>query len=183
MAQINVVPMPAQVKKNPGYCVIKETVGILMDYIDDDNNGAREFEKYLSKNYRIKKIFEEDTHSYGLPTEFICGILGSKHAAGYYEIEVKGQTVYIKGDSQGTFYAFETIKQLITKNKKGELIIPHCIIKDHPRFPYRGMHLDVSRHFFTVPQIKKYIDWLAMYKFNSFHWHLTDDQGWRIEIK
>ena len=184
IAQINVVPMPAEVKINPGYCIIKEPVGfILITYDDDNNNGVGDFEKYISKQYGIKKITEGDTHSYGLPTEFIYSTPDKKSAAGSYEIQVTGQKVYIKAGSQGTFYAFETIKQLISKNRKGELIIPHCIIKDHPRFPYRGMHLDVSRHFFTVPEVKKYIDYLAAYKFNEFHWHLTDDQGWRIEIK
>ncbi|HRD83261.1 MAG TPA: family 20 glycosylhydrolase, partial [Saprospiraceae bacterium] len=61
--------------------------------------------------------------------------------------------------------------------------IPCARIEDAPRFPYRGMHLDVGRHFFPVDFIKKYIDLLAMHKFNRFHWHLTEDQGWRIEIK
>jgi hexosaminidase len=56
-------------------------------------------------------------------------------------------------------------------------------IEDEPRFGYRGMHLDVSRHFFPIEYIKKYIDYIALHKMNTFHWHLTDDQGWRIEIK
>jgi hexosaminidase len=63
------------------------------------------------------------------------------------------------------------------------LEIPALTIHDYPKFAWRGMHLDVSRHFFEVDFVKKYIDLLAMYKFNTFHWHLTDDQGWRIEIK
>ena len=61
--------------------------------------------------------------------------------------------------------------------------IPYVTINDHPRFAYRGMHLDVGRHLFPVDFIKKYIDFLAAYKYNTFHWHLTEDQGWRIEIK
>src|SRR6202012_3876419 len=61
--------------------------------------------------------------------------------------------------------------------------IPCAAIKDEPRFAYRGMHLDVARHFFPVEFIKKYLDVMAMYKLNNFHWHLTDDQGWRVEIK
>ena len=63
------------------------------------------------------------------------------------------------------------------------MILPSLIVEDHPRFKWRGMHLDVSRHFFSVTEVKKYIDILAMHKLNVFHWHLTDDQGWRIEIK
>jgi hexosaminidase len=60
---------------------------------------------------------------------------------------------------------------------------PLCQVTDYPRFGWRGMHLDVSRHFFDVEFVKKYIDILAMHKLNVFHWHLVDDQGWRIEIK
>ncbi|GAB4033951.1 glycoside hydrolase family 20 protein [Spirosoma gilvum] len=63
------------------------------------------------------------------------------------------------------------------------LPIPACRIQDKPRYPYRGMHLDVGRHFFSVDFLKKYLDLMALHKFNTFHWHLTDDQGWRIEIK
>jgi hexosaminidase len=87
-------------------------------------------------------------------------------------------------DPKGLFYGVQTIRQLLpaeveTKGAK----ISVLEIKDAPRFRYRGMHLDVSRHFFPASFVKKYIDTLAMYKMNTFHWHLTDDQGWRIEIK
>ena len=61
--------------------------------------------------------------------------------------------------------------------------IPAAVVEDHPRFSYRGMHLDVSRHFFSVDEVKRYIDVMASYKLNQFHWHLTDDEGWRVEIK
>src|SRR5688500_16125417 len=61
--------------------------------------------------------------------------------------------------------------------------LPFVAITDYPRFSYRGMHLDVCRHFFPVSFVKKYIDYIAYHKMNYFHWHLTDDQGWRIEIK
>ena len=86
------------------------------------------------------------------------------------------------------FYGVQTLIQAITPYSK-QLIERHplelpCVeITDHPRFSWRGMHLDVSRHFFDVAFIKKYIDVIAFHKLNVFHWHLTDDQGWRIEIK
>ena len=88
---------------------------------------------------------------------------------------------------EALFYGIQTLLQLLptekdsTNNNRFE--IPQLIIKDYPRFQYRGMHLDVGRHFFGVNEIKKYIDYLAYHKFNNFHWHLTEDQGWRIEIK
>ena len=64
-----------------------------------------------------------------------------------------------------------------------EWVLPCVSIEDAPRFAYRGMHLDVARHFFSVEEVKRYLDVMAIHKLNRFHWHLTDDQGWRIEIK
>lgn len=96
-----------------------------------------------------------------------------------YKLSVNSKNITVSSSSpQGAFYAIQTIKQL-TENKQ----IPCVEIEDQARFRYRGMHLDVARHFFSVSTIKKYIDALAYHKFNRFHWHLTDDQGWRIEIK
>ncbi|WP_435525195.1 family 20 glycosylhydrolase [Chryseobacterium indoltheticum] len=79
------------------------------------------------------------------------------------------------------FHGIQTLLQLIQTSENGK--IPALKIEDSPKFAWRGMHLDVCRHFFTVEEAKQYIDYLAMYKLNTFHWHLTDDQGWRIEIK
>ena len=99
------------------------------------------------------------------------------------KIVVAGKT------AKGVFYGIQTLRQLMpasiktTANQIEDLTIPAVIIKDNPRFVYRGMHLDVGRHLFPVDFIKKYIDLIAMHKMNTFHWHLTEDQGWRIEIK
>ncbi|MFM6952584.1 MAG: beta-N-acetylhexosaminidase [Bacteroidota bacterium] len=82
---------------------------------------------------------------------------------------------------QGVIWGLRSLQQLVEYNQRGSLIQTH--IEDYPTFPYRGMHLDVSRHFYGPTDIKRYIDWLSFYKFNVFHWHLCDDQGWRIEIK
>ena len=81
------------------------------------------------------------------------------------------------------FYGMQTLIQLLPLAKSADVKIPCAQISDAPRYQWRGMHLDCSRHFFTKEEVKKYIDYLAMYKFNVFHWHLVDDQGWRIEIK
>ncbi|MDJ1492354.1 glycoside hydrolase family 20 protein [Cytophagaceae bacterium DM2B3-1] len=97
-----------------------------------------------------------------------------------YSLAITSNTVVLVGhDKAGLFYGFQSLLQLFSQSQT----IPACFIKDNPRFSYRGMHLDVSRNFFPVSFIKKYVDMLAYYKFNKFHWHLTDDQGWRIEIK
>jgi len=99
-----------------------------------------------------------------------------------YLLVIDNKHISITGhDAAGVFYGLQSLIQLTSRSINHT--IPGCIIEDHPRFAYRGMHLDVSRHFFTADQIKKWIDVLALYKINTFHWHLTDDQGWRIEIK
>lgn len=99
-----------------------------------------------------------------------------------YTLEVTPKGIKIIGsDAAGAFYGAQSLLQLIPL--EGDKTIPGCSIKDSPRFGWRGMHLDVGRHMFDVKDIKKFIDWLAFHKLNSFHWHLTEDQGWRIEIK
>lgn len=104
--------------------------------------------------------------------------------AGAYDLDVMAEQIYIKAeDNEGVFYAFQTLVQLFPSATDAKGLIPNLKIKDAPRFRYRGLHLDVCRHFFPVSFIKKYIDLMASYKMNYFHWHLTEDQGWRIEIK
>ncbi|WP_420152840.1 family 20 glycosylhydrolase [Siphonobacter sp.] len=99
-----------------------------------------------------------------------------------YHLRIQSKNIELTGhDLAGLFYGVQSLVQMISQS--ADLRLPACSIVDYPRFSYRGMHLDVSRHWFQVPFIKKYIDLLAQYKFNTFHWHLTDDQGWRIEIK
>ncbi|GAA4468625.1 hypothetical protein GCM10023093_26590 [Nemorincola caseinilytica] len=100
-----------------------------------------------------------------------------------YELRITEDGVEIKGHGAGMFYGIQTLMQMIKPGSQGYATIPCAAIRDFPRFGYRGMHLDVSRHFFDVDFIKKYIDLMAMYKLNNFHWHLSDDQGWRVEIK
>ncbi len=95
------------------------------------------------------------------------------------------KNVVITGKTpKGVFYGVQTLYQLMSANKiSQDFSIPSVDIDDYPRFPWRGMHLDVSRHFFDKEFVKKYIDLLALHKMNTFHWHLVDDQGWRIEVK
>ncbi|MFV0249349.1 MAG: beta-N-acetylhexosaminidase [Tenacibaculum sp.] len=102
-----------------------------------------------------------------------------------YHLNVSPNEVLIEASSsKGAFYAVQSLLQLLPPSENLKSIAVQCLqIKDAPKFLYRGMHLDVGRHFFSVDFIKKYIDILAMLKMNTFHWHLTEDQGWRIEIK
>ncbi|PCH76378.1 MAG: beta-N-acetylglucosaminidase [Flavobacteriaceae bacterium] len=100
-----------------------------------------------------------------------------------YELTVESKNIVVAGKTaKGVFYGVQTLRQLIGKTNT-DVTIPAVKIKDAPRYVYRGMHLDVARHYFPVPFIKKFIDLIALHKMNTFHWHLTEDQGWRIEIK
>jgi len=105
--------------------------------------------------------------------------------AGWYSIKMADNVVSISAtEKSGIFYGIQTLLQSIQTSLGADLIAPDFQIEgDFPQFTWRGMHLDVSRHFFPVDFIFRYIDLLAMHKMNVFHWHLTDDQGWRIEIK
>lgn len=109
-----------------------------------------------------------------------------------YKLEVRSSEIIISAaTAAGAFYAVQTLRQLFPPEINDNVLhrsttlwsAPCCIIEDYPRFEYRGLHLDVGRHFFPIEFIKKYIDLLALHKMNTFHWHLTDDQGWRMEIK
>ena len=113
-------------------------------------------------------------------------------AAEGYTLEITAEGVRIEASTaDGVYYAMQSLMRLLPANvilgKKGEegtiYALPVARIEDEPRFSYRGFMLDVSRHFFTIEEVKKMIDLMAIYKMNVFHWHLTDDQGWRAEIK
>ncbi len=99
-----------------------------------------------------------------------------------YTLDVNQDQIVIKGGNAGIFYGLQSLLQLI-ENVDGQLAVPGVAITDKPEFGYRGVMLDVSRHFFTLDQLKKIVDQMAYFKFNRLHWHLTDDQGWRLEIK
>lgn len=100
-----------------------------------------------------------------------------------YRLTVTGDTAYLNASSEaGIFYGVQTILQLVRTGKEGAADLPAVEIEDEPLLGWRGMHLDVSRHFFGVPEVKQLLDVMAMLKYNVFHWHLTDDQGWRMPV-
>ena len=101
-----------------------------------------------------------------------------------YEITINPQLIIINGVTPaGNFYGVQTLRKSIPEAVKSDVAFPAVTISDEPRFSYRGAHFDVSRHFFPADSVKTFIDMLALHNINRFHWHLTDDQGWRIEIK
>ena len=109
--------------------------------------------------------------------------LGGTNPEGYV-LTVDANRIDINGSSDaGTFYGVQTLRKSIPEAKESNVLFPPVTITDEPRFAYRGAHFDVSRHFFPVDSVKSFIDMLALHNINTLHWHLTDDQGWRIEIK
>ncbi len=101
-----------------------------------------------------------------------------------YKLSVIENSIGIAASTYtGVFYALQSLRQMVVSKDKEETIIQCGIINDFPAFEWRGLHIDVCRHFFSIEFIKKQLDLMALYKLNKFHWHLTEDQGWRIEIK
>lgn len=101
-----------------------------------------------------------------------------------YKLAVSSDGINITGPSAaGVFYGIQTLRKSLPATTESEVSLPAVEINDYPRFGYRGAHFDVSRHFFPVDSVKRFIDMLALHNINRLHWHLTDDQGWRIEIK
>ena len=102
-----------------------------------------------------------------------------------YQIDISSDKIVVRGaDAAGVFYAIQTLRKSIPAGEKASTVkFPVGRITDYPQFPYRGMHLDVARHFITMDSVKRYLDMMAMHNINKFHIHLTDDQGWRMEIK
>ncbi|MEG2819728.1 MAG: glycoside hydrolase family 20 protein [Muribaculaceae bacterium] len=101
-----------------------------------------------------------------------------------YKIDINKNGIVINGASAaGVFHGIQTIRKAMPIAKEAKVLMPSGLIYDYPNFAYRGMHFDVSRHFFNKEEVKTYIDMLALHNLNNFHWHISDDQGWRIEIK
>ena len=184
---LNLAPMPAEVKMGKGIFSINKNTLIVIEG-KGQNKNTLVLNEYLKNTVGYKlQIAKKNTTSNAIVLN--TNRLDSK-ISGSYILESNSKATTISGfDDAGISYGIQTLIQLLqTSNplsnvKKFSLSIPQLSIIDYPRFQYRGMHLDVARHFYPISFIKKYIDYLAAYKFNTFHWHLTDDQGWRIEIK
>ncbi len=173
--KLNVIPYPQNVQLNNGNFSIPDVL-ILSD--DLPENETEYFKKRLNSEIRFK--ISKKAEAQLIYSQLPNAPAGKEE---FYILEVSPKQIHIQSyTKQGYFLALQTVSQLF-ENYKTEKKIPALKIEDQPKFAWRGMHLDVCRHFFTVAEVKQYIDYLAMYKLNTFHWHLTDDQGWRIEIK
>ncbi|UYQ93920.1 family 20 glycosylhydrolase [Chitinophaga horti] len=175
--QVALIPQPQSVVMQTGSFTLAENF-ITKKAIASSPASAKYadmFNSFIAANYAFKQVagkgaaavvFQEDN---SMPAEA-------------YELRVTNNGITVKGNGAGLFYGLQTLQQLLPA-AKSSMKIPALTIKDAPRFSHRGLMLDVGRHFFPVSYIKQYIDVMAQYKFNRFHWHLTEDQGWRIEIK
>lgn len=170
------LPYPQSVTEHKGIFTVKKNTKFFTNASDTD-----------------QRIYAEQLSLFGAPVQFtakkgkaqiqllIDPSIGDKYDA--YELNVTTKTIIIKSATpSGLFYGLQTLRQLAYQ-EGSEWLIPSVEIKDHARFGYRGLHLDVSRHFYPVDFIKKHLDALSYYKFNRFHWHLTDGAGWRLQIK
>lgn len=190
--KINIVPVPMQLTEGKGVFVIQKGTRILTD----ETNGTQQIATLLSDKIKSAAGISLGMGNYNAAfpknNTIVFTTLGADPSLGKegYTIDVTETNIFVKAVSaNGFFYGFQTLLQLLPPDIESRSTavknysIPAVSIKDKPRFGYRGMHLDVGRHMFPVEFIKKYIDLMAMYKLNTFHWHLTEDQGWRIEIK
>ncbi len=179
--QINIIPKPASLQVKPGNFIIsKKTVIAVND--EEDTKAADFLNDYLQDVYGFKLNVDKQASKNYIRLSTKNTVTDS--AIDSYSLNVIKEGVTIEGATHiGTFYGIQSLIQLLPVIKNTQLVIKAVAIQDAPRFAYRGMHLDVGRHFFPVSFVKKYIDYLALHKMNYFHWHLTEDQGWRIEIK
>ncbi|HEY8559366.1 MAG TPA: family 20 glycosylhydrolase [Pyrinomonadaceae bacterium] len=181
-AGLNIIPQPKSATRLKGeFKFDLKTKIVATDEAGRKSAGV--LNDLLMKNYGFKLEFTAKEQKKNAIVFMAQGFPVDKLPAEGYGLNVTPNGILITGSETGQFYALQTLMQLLPVNFKGETRLPAIDISDEPRFSYRGMHLDVTRHFFPVEFLKKYIDLMAQYKFNQFHWHLTDDQGWRIEIK
>ena len=181
-ADYRVVPLPQEITEKSGSdfvlnaetqivypkdnAVMKRNAEFLAEYIKEKTNLV------------LTTTTEECSKAITLAIGDVC-----ENKEGY-KLTVTADGITITGASEaGVFYGIQTLRKSLPVVEDGKVVLPAVEINDYPRFSYRGTHLDVSRHFFNKEEIKSFIDMLALHNINRFHWHLTDDQGWRIEIK
>jgi hexosaminidase len=182
---LNIIPQPVSVRTGKGQFTLSKKTVIAARH-EEDRKTAKILNDYLQQAYgfTLDVDHQEGKNYIRLSTKKFI----RKAERDAYTLTVNKAGVSIEGDTHdGTFYGIQTLIQLlpITNDKSltTNLSLPFVAISDYPRFQYRGMHLDVGRHFFPVSFVKRYIDFIALHKMNYFHWHLTEDQGWRIQIK
>ena len=182
-ARLSLIPAPASMQPGAGtFALAADTP--LQGEGEAALSVARQFATLLAQG---RDLVLEPTAASGETRRGIVFRLDPTRAAAgreAYLLEVTGDGVSVSaGDAAGLFYGAMTLLQLATLDDAGQVALPAVRIEDAPRFGWRGFMLDPARHFWSVDQVKQVIDMMALHKLNTLHWHLTDDQGWRVEIK
>ena len=183
-ANYQVIPLPLQISdvSMSSSFLLKDGVKVVYPEGNDMmRKNAELLVDYVKRQTGILLEAQAGTAADGA----ICLALGLENPnAEAYRMKVDGKGVQITGASEaGVFYGIQTFRESLSALENVNVQLPAVEINDAPRFAYRGMHLDVARHFYSLDEVKEYIDMMALHNMNRFHWHLTDDQGWRIEIK
>jgi hexosaminidase len=177
----HIIPKPNSSEPKSGTLSLTSTINIVFESNTIVVNGVADHLSTFLADYVELDVEKNGLSSEHTQIEFI--LTNTIENIEAYELEVDESGVKISAASpHGLFNGVQSLKQLFF-NADLPREVPHVKIGDQPSFAYRGMMLDVSRHFFKVDEIKRFLDLMALYKMNKFHWHLTDDQGWRIEIK
>jgi hexosaminidase len=181
----SIIPEPVLVETAKGFFHYNDKTDIQYDNENEFlHKMINHFTDQIEQMYTVKPGSDIDNP---LPNKIFIQLENSMNIPDEgYMLSIKRQRIDLEASSlPGIFYGLQSLTQLIHLNPsvKGRIMVPVMKIEDYPRFSWRGMHLDVCRHFIPVEDVKKYLDYMALYKFNKFHWHLTEDQGWRIEIK
>ena len=178
-----VIPMPAEVTVNEGYFPVTGAAIVCDENMDE--LSVKAVNRFADA---LKTVTGKACDGKGKGE--IRFAVNPNLAAEQYSIEVRKDGVDVEASAlNGFVYAIETLKQMLpaaiygTQKVKADWVLPCASILDQPRFDYRGMHLDPCRHFWSIEETKKYLDVMTAYKMNRFHWHLTEDQGWRMEVK
>ncbi len=178
---LNIVPRPVGVRYSAGSFILTNRTRIVATDTES-RRIARLFNEFLLNQQGIRLRFAPSTSAGDNVVRF--SQQGSRELPPEgYRLSVGAKKITVVGRGAGLFYGMQSLTQLVLLDPHSSIKLPSLEIRDYPRFAYRGVLLDVGRHFFSVTYLKRFLDILAQYKINTFHWHLTDDQGWRIEIK
>jgi len=181
-ADYAIVPLPKEIRHNQNSSFILDNTTKIV--YPSDNEKLQKTAKLLAEYIKNITGYKLDLTDKTINSNAIILTIDSiGDNPERYNLYVSDSVISIKGASEaGVFYGIQTLRKAIPAETTLDIRFPGVDITDYPAFPYRGALLDVSRHFFPVSFVKRYIDILAMCNINTFHWHLTDDQGWRIEI-
>lgn len=180
VSDYHIIPQPVFMEMLKGRFLVNSKTAVAAT--NNLEKEGRYLADLLSQNLNTSIAFQSGSSAAAIQLKLDTSILEDEG----YTVSVTSQKIIVAGKTaKGVFYGIQTLRQLLPTAKVStkNFTIPAVKIQDYPRFSYRGMHLDVGRHIFPLDFIKKYIDLIAMHKMNTFHWHLTEDQGWRIEIK